>query len=143
MKYEDEAFWRSLLASYNKFPDKMYMQCLPDPDTQPAIYRFAIASFLLWAQEKSFVSFYCGGGPLPYDPLLDIEMGDPMGNAQPIGEHVFGRVYEKGRVYLNISASVSEWIDIPPGLLYAETRLPVPDGPRLLGPREPLILLLA
>lgn len=142
-EYESEDQWRALLASYTKYPDKLYLNDTPSPTNNRTIFKFSVANYLLWARDNSYLSLhYSTTGP-PYDPLLDIQMGRALSESSEIVAGVFARQYQSGRVYLNISRTASAWVDIPPGLIDADTRLPVAEGPKLLGPHEPLILLQA
>jgi hypothetical protein len=139
--YETGDQWRGVLESYIKYPDKLYLQYLHDPTTYPASFRFDLASYLLWARPNSFVAVKCTAAGVEYHPLLDIRMGQALSETRSVTDDVFTREYEHGRVYLNISATTSQWVQIPPGLTDADTGQAVPEGPRLLAPHEPLILL--
>jgi hypothetical protein len=140
-EYETASTWRGLWESYKAYPDKLYVQYVPNPVSHPAYFRFGLASYLLWSRPNSYLGLICINTGPPAEPLLDIDIGQPIAETEELVTNVYTRQYEQGRVYLNVNSATSAWVDVPPGLVVADTGEPATEGPRLLAPREPLILL--
>ena len=135
--FEDEAKWRDILAGYQKHPNKIYVHYLIDPATYPEVFRFKLASFLLFAGPNSYLSMPWTETPPITDPLTEVDLGRPAGKCRQIAPTVYQRTYSKGEVVLNISASVPAIIT--PGVKTIDGK-PLSPSRLLLAPRESLIL---
>ncbi len=132
--------WKSLLDSYTLFPDKIYMHHISHPINDDAVM-YDLAGFLLGAGPNSYVGFRDIEGPYPrYHPFLDIAVGAPLGELREIGYRTYHRSFERGEIYANADPTNSATVHIPPDMAEV-SGIPVPSGPRDLGPRQGLILL--
>lgn len=138
--FDDEGQWRDYLAGFTSMPDKIYVDYLPNPDLYPAIFRFKVASFLLWMGPNSYLAcpFSTSSEPI-YDPILGLRIGQPTGQCTQVGSKVYRRTFEHGEVFVNISASSSEDVTVGSGLVDATTGAAV-QGTVTLAPHQSLIL---
>lgn len=136
-----EPLWRDFLDSYQALPDKLYVYYLPDPDQSPDLFRYNVATYLLYMGPNSYASLPYNYGPEPKShPLLDLAIGRPTGPCQQIGSVTYRRTFEYGQVILNVSAASSETVQVEPGYRDA-TQGPVAAGAVTLAPRQSLILV--
>lgn len=139
--YEREQLWLDLFRGYTSYPDKISVKYLPDPRQVPEVFRFAVASYLLWMGPNSYAACPYTDGSVPVShPLLDLAIGQPTGPCVKIGASAYKRTFEYGQVILNISASASEAVVVEPGYRDA-TRGPVAAGTVTLAPHQSLILV--
>jgi hypothetical protein len=139
--YETEDRWRALQNSYKRFPDKLYVQFLPNPEFDEGFFKFSLASFLIWSGTNSYAGIYCSDVHVPYHPLFDVQMGKPVGEGEQVAPTAYHRRFENGDVFVEISGTDAQTVDIPEGLRNAETGAPVPSGPTALQPHQALILI--
>lgn len=139
--YLYEPLWRDFLNSYTRLPNKLYVYYLPNPQLQPELFRYNVASYLLFMGPSSYASCPHTDSPEPiYDPLLDIRIGQPTGPCVQLGENTYRRTFEFGEVLLNISSSKAEAVEVGSGLSDVLTG-PVAAGPVTLAPHQSLILI--
>ena len=132
--------WKNLLDSCRMFPDKIYMHNVSHPNDDDTVM-YDLASFLLAAGPSSYIGFRETTGLYPrYHPFLDICVGAPQGEPQEVAYRTFHRSFEYAEVYLNADPNNDATVQIPPELQDV-FGVPVPSGPRELGPWQGLVLL--
>lgn len=139
--YQTVNEWRTLLNGFRRSPDKIYIQYLTNPAIDEQFFRFEFASFLIWSTTRAYVGLHGTGPELPYHPLLDAPLGQPVADGEQIGATAYHRSYQNGEVFLEVSADQTETVYIPDGLKDAVTGDPVPPGAYALAPHQALILL--
>lgn len=141
-RYETEEEWQGILASYRAMPDRPYIHFLVEPHYDLNMFRFSLASFMMFARRNSFAGL-CGRylvGP-PYDPLLNVPFGQPIEECARVGQTAYKRAHQNGVVFLNISSTNSETVSVPATFRDAVTGVTVKPGLRTLGPHESLFLI--